>query len=85
MISVRLDFLAQNLVLNQKPSDPQINVRSSKHAGDTNLCTNRSARGVLLIIKRLLGNLGNRKKWNPLVEKLLYPPDVYAEAFVLRR
>ena len=42
VISVQFDFLARNLVPNQKPSDPQIIVRSSKKARDTNLCTNWS-------------------------------------------
>ena len=46
VISVRLDFLARNLLPNQKPSDPQINVRSTQNAGDTNLCTNWSSRWV---------------------------------------
>ena len=57
MISVRFDFLARNLVPNQKPSDPQINVRSSKNAGDTNLCTNWSSRQSFFSPGKVSGNL----------------------------
>ena len=60
VISVRFDFLARNLVPNQKPCDPQINVRSSKKARDTNLCTNWSSRYIPLCSPSNPGHFGPR-------------------------